>query len=66
MCAAVEKAHSYVPHFGLAFWDVSVDSNGQPTIVEMNLRYPDTFIPQVGSGPFFGEFTEDVLRYLKA
>jgi len=66
MCAAVEKAHSYVPHFGLAFWDVSVDQNGQPTIVEMNLRYPDTFVPQVGSGPFFGEYTEDVLRYLKA
>lgn len=66
MCAAVEKAHSYVPHFGLAFWDVSVDQNGEPTIVEMNLRYPDTFVPQVGSGPFFGAYTDDVLKYLKA
>ncbi len=64
MCAAVEKAHSYVPHFGLAFWDVSVDQNGEPTIVEMNLRYPDSYVPQVGSGPFFGDYTEEVLDYL--
>lgn len=64
MCAAVEKAHSYIPHFGLAFWDVSVDQNGEPTIVEMNLRYPDSYVPQVGSGPFFGNYTEEVLDYL--
>lgn len=64
MCEAVEKAHSYIPHFGLAFWDVAVDENGEPTIVEMNLRYPDTHVPQVGSGPFFGEYTEEVLKYI--
>ena len=64
MCTAVEKAHACVPHFGLAFWDVSVDENGEPTIVEMNLRYPDSYVPQVGSGPFFGDYTEDVLAYI--
>lgn len=65
MCRAVEKAHSYIPHFGLAFWDVSADEYGEPTIIEMNLRYPDTYVPQVGSGPFFGEYTDDLLKYLR-
>lgn len=62
--AAAEKAHSHIAHFGLAFWDMSVDVYGEPVIVEMNLRYPDSYIPQVASGPFFGEFTEDVLKYI--
>ncbi len=65
MCRAVEQAHKAVPHFGLAFWDISVDMNGEPTIIEMNLRYPDSYIPQVASGPFFAEYTDDVLRYIQ-
>ena len=65
MCAAAEKAHTHVAHFGLAFWDMSVDVNGEPTIVEMNLRYPDSYIPQVASGPFFGNYTDEVLSYIK-
>ena len=64
MCRAVEKAHVAVPHFGLAFWDVSVDVNGEPIIVEMNLRYPDSYVPQIAGGPFFGDYTDDVLKYI--
>lgn len=65
ICRAAEKAHTRVPHFGLAFWDMSVDVNGEPVIVEMNLRYPDSYIPQVASGPFFGDYTEEVLKYIQ-
>lgn len=65
MCKTVEKAHTAIAHFGMAFWDVSVDCNGEPTIVEMNLRYPDSYIPQVASGPFFGDYTEDVLKFVR-
>lgn len=65
ICRAAEKAHTRVPHFGLAFWDMSVDVNGEPVIVEMNLRYPDSYVPQVAAGPFFGDYTEDVLKYIK-
>lgn len=65
ICKAAERAHTHIPHFGLAFWDMSVDVNGEPVIVEMNLRYPDSYIPQVASGPFFGEYTEEVLEYIR-
>lgn len=65
LCRAVERAHTAIPHFGLAFWDVTVDDNGEPTIVEMNLRYPDSYVPQIAAGPFFGAYTEEVLEYIK-
>lgn len=67
VCAAIEEAHKKLAHFGFAFWDVCVDENGDPVIVEVNLRYPDTVIPQAcGIGGFLGEYTEEVLnRYLR-
>lgn len=64
ICRTVERAHSHIAHFGLAFWDVSVDEKGEPVIVEMNLRYPDSYVPQIGAGPFFGDYTDDVLEYI--
>ena len=63
-CAAVIKAHQCVPRFGFAFWDVCIDSDGEPVIVEMNLREPNTYIPQIASGPFFGDYTEEVLKFI--
>ncbi len=67
VCIAVEEAHRKLAHFGFAFWDVCVDENGEPIIVEVNLRYPDTLIPQAcGIGGFLGDYTEEVLnRYLR-
>ena len=64
MCRTVEKAHAAVPHFGLAFWDVCVDVDSEPTIVEMNLRFPVTYVPQVCCGPFFGPYTDEILEYI--
>ena len=65
VCRAAEKAHTRIPHFGMAFWDMAVDVNGEPVIVEMNLRYPDSYFPQIASGPFLGDYTEEVLAYIK-
>ena len=63
VCHAIEEAHKKIAHFGFAFWDVCVDSEGEPTIVEVNLRYPDTVIPQAcGIGGFLGEYTEEILK----
>ena len=63
VCAAVEEAHKKLAHFGLAFWDVCVDENEEPVIVEVNLRYPDTVIAQAcGIGGFLGDYTEEILK----
>lgn len=64
VCTAIEKAHECIPHFGFAFWDVCVTEDGDPNIVEVNLRYPDTIIPQVAGKPFMGKYTEDIIKYI--
>jgi len=64
VCEAVCKAHECIPHFGFAFWDVCVCDDGEPAIVEINLRHPDTNIPQMTAGPFFGEYTDRILNYV--
>ena len=64
VCRTVERAHEKIAHFGFAFWDVCVDADGEPVIVEMNLKNPDSMVPQVCSGPFFGKYTEKVLEYI--
>ena len=63
-CREVEKAHECVPHFGFAFWDVCINSEGSPVIVEMNLRYPNSKIPQAACGPFMGSYTDRIMEYI--
>lgn len=65
VCRAIEKAHKCIPHFGLAFWDVCVNEDGEPVIVEVNLRYPDGTIPQAAGNPFLGKYTKEVMEYIK-
>ena len=64
MCRMIEKAHACVARFGFAFWDVCIREDGEPVVVEMNLRYPDSYVPQVASGPFLGEYTDEILAYI--
>ncbi|MBR3760592.1 MAG: hypothetical protein IKK47_06360 [Ruminococcus sp.] len=64
VCRAIEKAHKCIPHFGFAFWDVCINENGEPVIVEANLRYPDATIPQVAYGPFLGKYTDQIMKYI--
>lgn len=64
LCKAIENAHQCIPHFGFAYWDVCIDASGIPVVVEINLRNPDTNIAQAACGPYFGEFTEPIMRYI--
>ena len=65
ICRTVEEAHRKIARFGFAFWDVCVSENGEPVIVEMNLKNPDSMVPQVCAGPFFGRYSEDVLKFIR-
>lgn len=65
MCQMVCKAHKQLAHFGLAFWDVCIDEDGEPCIVEVNLTAPDSAIAQAACGPFFGDYSDQVLDYVR-
>lgn len=45
----------------LISWDLAVDENGEPMVIEVNLCYGGTDIHQIANGPLFGEKTEEVL-----
>lgn len=54
----VKEMHLRVPYFNLIGWDMSVDTDGKPTLIEWNSA-PQ--LSQVGHGPAFGDLTEEVL-----
>ena len=65
-CDAVRKAHMCLPHFVFAFWDICVSENGEPVIVEVNLRHPNPTIAQTAvNGPFLGEYTERIMDSIR-
>lgn len=41
-------------------WDVTLDKNGEPVLIEVNITYGGTI--QIAAGPALGDLTEDILN----
>ena len=54
----VKEMHLRIPYFNLIGWDMSVDKDGKPTLIEWN---SSPQLSQVGHGPAFGDLTEEIL-----
>lgn len=54
----VKSLHERLPYFNLIGWDISVDKNGNPVMIEWNRAAE---LSQVAHGPAFGEYTEEIL-----
>ena len=46
----------------LTSWDLSVNKEGQPILIEVNLCYGGLFFHQMGNGPIFGDKAYDVVK----
>lgn len=57
----VKKAHPLIAHFRLVSWDIAIDDNGTPVLIEANMRKGGINFHQFNNGPLFGELTERVL-----
>ena len=57
----VKKCHLQLPFFNLIGWDVSIDKDGIPVIIEWNIH---TELSQSAFGPAFGQYTERIIREL--
>ncbi len=62
LIALVKKAHPQIPHFRMVSWDITIDRDGDPVLVEANLNDGVNRTHQVLNGPVFGDLTEDVLK----
>ena len=55
----VKFSHMQLPYFNLIGWDIAIEENGSPIMIELNLN-PD--LSQSANGPAFGEYTEEILN----
>lgn len=61
----VKKLHPLMPHFRLISWDVAIDQNENPVLIEANLKSGEIDFHQLNNGPLFGEDTESILREIQ-
>ena len=57
----VKKAHIYVPHFRMVSWDVAIEKDGTPILIEANLADGQLDLHQLTNGPLFKEDTKKIL-----
>ena len=63
---AVKRCHLSVGEFGFISWDVCIDADGNPTLLEVNLASQTVWFPQMGSGlSMFGDDTPAVVEAYK-
>lgn len=66
MIAMVEQAHKrYFPNCGFIGWDVFIDADNAPRLIEANLTIPGIVGEQYASGTFFGKFRSEVNNRMK-
>ena len=49
----VKKAHPLIGHFRLVSWDISIDREGDPVLIEANMRKGAINFHQFNNGPLF-------------
>lgn len=57
----VLEAHSHVPRYGFISWDIAINEDGHPVLIEPNFSISGVREHQFCAGPMFGEHTKAVL-----
>lgn len=57
--------HNGLHHFDLVGFDFTINKELEPIMIEYNVFWPGSIIPQYCHGPLFGELTEELINQLK-
>lgn len=57
----IKKLHAYLPQFRLLSWDLAIDEENRPVLVEVNMASGELDFHQLNNGPIFGEDTKEIL-----
>lgn len=57
----VKKAHLTTPHFRSVSWDIAINEEGEPVLIEANLCRGSIDLLQLSNGPLFGDDTKEIL-----
>ena len=58
----VKRIHKRIGYFRLISWDFAIDENGEPVLIEMNIRWQGLNHNQLTLGPLFGSLTDEVIN----
>lgn len=58
--------HYKLSHFKIINWDISIQCDGTPIVIEYNLIDSSVSFHQISSGPIFGDMTENILSKIKS
>lgn len=56
----VKSMHVKVPYFKIISWDIAINDNNSPVLIEYN-TYNQGLDVQIPNGPLFGKFTAEIL-----
>lgn len=63
---AAKRMHATMPQVGIVGWDFTVDEDGEPLVIEANIRGGSIWLPQMANGiPAFGDTTAEILKWLR-
>lgn len=57
----VKQLHQSLPMFRLVSWDIAIDQDGNPVLLEPNLYVGELDFHQLNNGPLFGEDQDRIL-----
>lgn len=63
--AVAKTVHEGLHHFDLVGFDFAIDREGKPVMLEYNLVFPGITFPQYAHGPFFGIYTQEVVKTIE-
>ncbi len=61
----VMRGHLHVAPCHIIGWDIALDKNNQPVLIEANTFCPSITYEQIASGPIFGKYTDAAIDYIK-
>ena len=62
---SVNELHPQLPYFGIIAWDIAIDKDGSPVLIEYNLQNPALHFMQALCGTFEGPVCEKLLLEAK-
>lgn len=61
----IKKYHTKLSHFQIINWDICLDSNNVPIVIEYNLSDSSASFHQISKGPIFGDKTAAILNEIR-
>ena len=58
--------HLHIPYADLIGWDIAIEKDGRPIVIEVNLDSAEIEAHQIFNGPVFGERLEEVMQYIES